>query len=92
MAPDPRDKPEAPPDDPASPAGAPQADGSLDLFAQAVDLLREGACDADEAAWLTAASRRIRARFRERLYGPYADLDAPEGDDEETGIRPSRPG
>lgn len=54
-----------------------------------VSILREEApADAEEAAWLKAASLRMRNHFRERLYGAYAQFE----DDEETGSRPSWPG
>lgn len=54
-----------------------------------VSILREEApVDAEEAEWLKAASLRMRAHFRERLFGAYAQFE----DDEETGSRPSWPG
>lgn len=64
----------------------------VDVVAEAVALLVEApGADADEEEWARGAASRMRAHFRERLYGVYARHEEPE-EDETTGVRPSWPG
>ena len=64
----------------------------VDVVAEAVGLLIEApSTEADEAEWALDAASRMRAHFRERLYGVYACHEEPE-QDETTGVRPSWPG
>ncbi len=64
----------------------------VDAVAAAVGLLVETpGAEGDEEEWARGAASRMRAHFRERLYGVYACHEEPE-QDETTGVRPSCPG
>ncbi len=74
----------------ANPAAT--APEKADVVAEAVGLLIEApGTEADEEEWARGAASRMRAHFRERLYGVYARHEEPE-QDETTGVRPSWPG